>query len=444
MPTPVPFDLIGGSYEARSKNFDAQRTVNFFAETSGSGTSKSIAMLLGTPGKRRLLTLAAAPVRGMLRINNALAFVVGGNKLYRLNNSWVATQIGTIDSDVTIASMATNGSTVMLVTGAYGYFINLTTFVVTTITDPDFIGADRVDYLDGYFIWNKPGTQQFQITQLLSTTIDTLDFASAEGAPDLLVSQMVDHREYWALGATTIQVFTNTGNTDFPIEAVPGVFIEAGCAAKYSPAKLDKGIFWLSADDRGQGMVLRTIGYQETRVSDHALEYAIARMSRIDDAVGWTYQQEGHLFYVLTFPTGNQTWAYDCTTQLWAQRAYLDPSSGALQRDRAHVHMAFNGQNVVGDWQSGKIYALDLDYFTDDGDTISSIRQAAHISQGDAYLRHWEVWVDMQTGVGLTAACSAQTRRPCWNGRTTTATRSARRCWRVLARSARPACARVG
>lgn len=401
VPTPTPFDLIGGSYEARSKNFDAQRTVNLYPETSGSGTSKSIAMLIGTPGKRLLLTLPKQPVRGLLRVSPSLAFAVGGNKLYRLNTSWVATEIGTIDNDATLAYMASNGRTVMLVTGNSGYFIDLTTFVVTTITDPDFTGADRVDYLDGYFIWNKPGTQIFQVTQLLSTTIDTLDFASAEGAPDLLISQVVDHREYWAFGETTTQVFTNTGGSDFPLEAVQGVFFEAGCAAKYSPAKLDRGIFWLSADDRGQGVVLRTLGYQESRVSDHALEYAIARMSRIDDAIGWTYQQEGHRFYVLTFPSAEQTWAYDTSTQLWCERAYLDPSSGDSKRDRAHVHMAFNGENVVGDWENGKIYALDLDYYTDDGDAIQALRQAPHIAQGDAYVRHWEVWIDMQTGVGL-------------------------------------------
>lgn len=401
MPTSVPFDLIGGSYEARSKNFDAQRTLNLYPESSGSGTSKSIAMLLGTPGKRRLLTLPTLPVRGMLRVSDSLALVVGGNTIYTLNTSWVATAIGTIDTDATQAFMASNGSIVMLVTGSSGYFITLSTLAVSTITDPDFTGADRVDYLDGYFIWNKPGTQIFQISQLLGTSISSLDFASAEGAPDLLVSQSVDHREYWAFGATTTQVFTNTGNSDFAFESVQGVFIEAGCAAKYSPAKLDKGIFWLSADDRGQGMVLRTNGYQEVRVSDHALEYAIGQMTRIDDAVAWTYQQEGHLFYVLSFPTANQTWAYDCMTQLWAERCYLDPLMGTEKRDRANVHMSFNGENVVGDWENGKIYALDLDYYTDDGDPILSLRQAPHVSQGDAWIRHWEVWIDMETGIGL-------------------------------------------
>lgn len=396
-----PFDLVGGSYAARSKNFDAQRCVNLYPEVSDSGTSKSIAMLIGTPGKRLLVTLPTSPIRGVYRIDAANALVVAGAKVYRLSTVWGATLLGTIDSNLTMASIASNSLTAMIVTGANGYTVDLVTYALAAIIDPDFRGGERVDYLDGYFIWNVPGTQQFQISSLFGTAVDGLDFASAEGAPDLLISQLVDHQEYWAFGATSTQVFTNTGNAAFPIETVQGVFLELGCAAKYSPAKLGKGVAWLSSDDRGQGMVVMTTGYQQNRISDHAIEYAIGRMSRIDDAIGWSYQQEGHIFYVLTFPTGNQTWAYDLSTQLWHQRSYRDPTTGVENRDRAVCQMAFGGQIVVGDWENGKLYALDLDYYTDDGDTIASVRQAKHLSAINAYVRYWELWVDMETGVGL-------------------------------------------
>jgi hypothetical protein len=340
-------------------------------------------------------------VRGELRVNAALAIVVSGGSVYTVDVNGTATFRGNIVSATTPVSMATNGIYVMLVTGAYGYFINLTTFAITQIVDPDFLGADKVDFIDGYFVFNKPGTQQFQITSLYGTDIDALDFASAEGSPDLLISLIVDHRELWLFGQTSTEVFFNSGNPDFPLERIQGAFIEQGCAAKNSVAKMDNTVIWLTADERGQGTVQKAVGYTPQRISDHALEFAIQSYPNISDAVAYTYQQEGHSFYVLSFPSANATWAYDASTSLWSERAWRDPNTGDLKRHRSNCHMAFAGENIVGDWENGKLYVLDLDVYTDDGVILPAIRQCPHIAQGNAWQFFWKLWIDMQTGVGL-------------------------------------------
>jgi hypothetical protein len=59
-------------------------------------------------------------------------------------------------------------------------------------------------------------------------------------------------------------------------------------------------------------------------VSTPAIADAISKYSRIDDAIGFCYQQGAHIFYFLTFPTGNATWCYDLSTQLWHERCHLD------------------------------------------------------------------------------------------------------------------------
>jgi hypothetical protein len=115
----------------------------------------------------------------------------------------------------------------------------------------------------------------------------------------------------------------------------------------------------------GGGIVWRLNGYTPQRVSTDAIEYAIASYADISDAVAYAYQQEGHTFYVLTFPTGNATWVYDAATQLWHQRAYLDPATGTLGRHRSNCHMYYAGLHIVGDCKTGDLYALDLDYYYD-------------------------------------------------------------------------------
>jgi hypothetical protein len=400
------FPFIGGSYLSRSRNFDAQRCVNLFPEASGSGTSKAIAMLLGTPGLTLFSTLAGGGVRGCLRFTKTQSIVVVGGNVYSVDTSGVGTLIGTIVNRLTPVSMASNGTTVMLVTGPEGYTItpNITPSLSTVvqIVNSAFLGADVVQYFDGYFFFNQPGTGRYQITGLLSQTINALDFATAEGSPDLLISLIVNQREGWLFGESSIEVVFDSGSSLFPFQRIQGAFIEQGCAAKFSPAKSSTAIFWLSADDRGQGMVMKAVGYQPQRISTHAIEFAISQYSRIDDAIGYTYQQEGHSFYVLTFPTGNATWVYDESTQLWHERAWRNPADASLNRHRSNCQMAFAGKVIVGDWETGKLYQLNLDAYDDNGDILPAIRQCAHLATADDTLQIFHrLWIDMETGVGL-------------------------------------------
>lgn len=400
------FPFVGGSYLARSAAFDAEQCVNLYPEM-GSPTSKSVAALIGTPGKRLWSTLAGGPVRGLLRFSATVGVAVVGPNVYTVDVSGNGTLRGTLtalSSTSSLVSMASNGIQVMIVTGPEGFVLNPVTGALTQISDPDFTGADTVQFVDGYFVFNKPNTGQFQITSLYGTDIDGLDFATAEGSPDLLLSLLADHREVWLFGETSTEVYFNSGNVDFPFERINGAFIEQGCAAKFSPAKMDNTVYWLTADERGQGTVQRAQGYSPQRVSTHALEFALSQMSRIDDAVAYTYQQEGHSFYVLNFPTARKTWAYDASTNLWHERAWRNPTNAALYQDRAICQMAFAGETIVGDWETGLLYVLDLDYFTDNGVLIPRIRACPHISDQDyKYQFFSSLQIDMQTGVGLSS-----------------------------------------
>lgn len=393
----MKFPFVGGSYTARSKAFDSQRCVNLYPEMTGSGTSKSVAALYGTPGLALWATLSGGGVRGLLRFSATVAIAAVGANVYSVTTDGTGTLLGTCGDGEAPVSMASNGTSVMLVTGSGGFAINPTAETMTALP----IVADRVDFIDGYFVFNESGTGRFQITGLYDTTVDSLDFATAEGAPDKLVSLIADHRELWLFGETSTEVFFNSGNADFPFERIQGAFLEVGCAATHSVAKLDNSVFWLGADENGQGMVMRAAGYQPQRVSTHAIEYAIGQYSRIDDAVAWTYQQEGHSFYVLNFPTADATWVFDASTNLWHERAWRG-SNGELHRHRAQCRMAFAGLTIVGDWEAGNLYRLDLDTYSDNGAAIPRIRSCPHLSSDGREQFFASLQIDMETGVGLT------------------------------------------
>lgn len=394
------FPFVGGAYQARSRKFDAQRAVNLYPEVSesGPGPSKSPIALIGTPGLALWSTLAGTGgVRGLLRFSPTVAVAVVGANVYRLDTAGTGTQIATIDPGTAPVSMASNGTLVAIATGAALYFVDPATGALTNAP----YAADRVDFIDGYFVFNEAGTGRFRVTQLYGPAIDALDFATAEGAPDNLVGLIVDHREVWLFGQASAEVWFNSGEPDFPFSRIQGAFMEVGCAARNTIAKLDNSVFWLSADERGQGMVLRAAGYQPQRISTHAIEHAIGQYARIDDAVAFTYQQEGHAFYVLTFPTADRTWVYDAATNLWHERAWRNPTLGTVHRHRAQCQMAFAGETIVGDWQTGKLYRLDLDVYTDDGAPIPRIRTCPHMAADQRLHFFHAMQVDMEVGGGI-------------------------------------------
>jgi hypothetical protein len=337
-------------------------------------------------------------------VTNGIAYVVSGDKFYSLTTSWVSTLLGTVSGDGPVG-MADNGTQIFIACNPGGFIYNTSTAVFGPITDPDFPGAGSVGYLDGYFVFNEPNSQKFWVTSLLDgTSIDPLDFASAEGYPDNVISLIVDHREIFLFGNTSVEVWYDAGTPDFPLARIQGAFMEVGCGAAYSVAKLDNSVFWIGSDARGRGVVYRANGYSPARVSTNALEYAIQSYGNISDAIAYTYQQDGHPFYVLIFPTAQATWVYDVSTQLWHERAGFE--AGQFVRHRSNCQVSFSDEIVVGDYADGRLYAYDLDVYADDGGIQKWLRSWRALPTGQNNLKrtaHHNLQLDAETGVGLNA-----------------------------------------
>jgi hypothetical protein len=394
--------LIGGAYSARSLIANAQRCVNLYVEPNPPG-SNTPATHYPTPGLTLLSSPPSAQVgRGVYRSTTGKLFVAIGPTLYYVDSSWNWVAVGGLGTNAGPVSMVDNGTSLFMVDGsAAGYIVDLASLALTVCHDEAFYGATRVDFVDGYFVFNKPGSPQFYISLYNDVTFDPLDIATKNTYPDNLVAHAVMHREIWLFGELTTEVWFNSGASDFTFQRMPGVFIEHGCAAAYSIAKIDLALFWVGRDLQGQGVVFIGRNYTADRISTPALEAEMATYPRIDDAVGFSYMQAGHAFYVLTFPSANKTWAFDVTSQQWAERAYLAPD-GSLARHRMIAHTVHNGQNVVLDWENGNLYALDLNAYTDNGNPIKRIRSFPHIAGSDGNRILFRQFIaDMEVGQGM-------------------------------------------
>lgn len=273
---------------------------------------------------------------------------------------------------------------------------------VLPVNDGSFEGGGTVDITDNYFVYNKPNSQLWAASDLLSPITDPLSFASKDGSPDDLVSIIVDRREVYLLGEMSSEVWIDSGAVPFPFTRIPGTSTQQGIAAQYSMARMGNSFAYVSKNNRGEAMIVRMNGYFPERISTHAVETTLVNQN-VSDAVAWTYQLEGHEVYVVSFPsigTNGLTWAYDNTTGLWHKWLYRN-NQNEFERHRGNCCAFFNQQVLVGDYENGKIYQLSRSIYTDDGQPIRRIRRAPHITTDLQRQYFHELQIQFQPGVGL-------------------------------------------
>lgn len=368
----------------------------------GSGIAEVIELtpLGGAPAK---------PIRGLLTITGR-TFCVAGSGFFEIFANGTFTQLGTVSNDSLLVTMAASSIYVLIGSAGFAYTFNLQTNAFAQIPPATFAGTvSRVSYSDGFFIVTITDSRRVYASAVEdATTWPGLSTTLVSLFPNNIISSITDHRELWLFSNTSTVVYEDTGASPFPFEPNPSAYIEQGCAAKFSPAKLDNTIFWLGADERGQGIVWRASGYTPSRVSTHAIELAFQSYSRIDDAIGYAFQDQGHSFYHLYFPTADKSWRYDTATNMWHQVGFWDPVIADYHAHHSQCHTFNFGRHLVGDWSSEIIYQMAINIYQDDfisagaiaQFSIRRVRRAPHISKEQKRIRHKQLQVFLESGLG--------------------------------------------
>jgi Phage stabilisation protein len=401
----VKVPLNGGVYTARSIIASAQRCLNLYPEKMPKEEGELVEVTdYPTPGlAEAFVPPAMGPARGQYFCGaDSLLYYVVGDQLYSLNEGLVGTTLGTLLTTSGPVKMVDNRTYLVIVDGSYGYTWKLDgTEALTQIVDPAFYPASFVDYLDTFVLFADSTGNIFRST--LSNTITPMDptyFAAKVAAPDNLMGLAVNHREILLIGQKTTELWSNVGASQFPFQSTPGVFFQHGTIAKFSIASDDLTTYFLGQNQNGQCMVMSVAGYKVQRISVHAIEQEIQQYSRVDDAIAFCYQQDGHMFYVLTFPTANVTWVFDATTGLWHERCWID-DDGKENRIRTVTGGAAWGRVYGGDWQNGTLYEISMEIFTDNGQPIKRLRSFPHLSNEGKVTEFLSFMADMETGTDL-------------------------------------------
>lgn len=426
------FGFVGQSYTAADPAQDRQQTLNWYPEISQDDKSKTPISLLGAPGLNPLLHVSNGPSGGEVRgcwvlPGSTQAVVVTGNYVTMVTMTVPATQtsiaqfsvtgIGTLNTNNGPVSIRDNGigGYVMMADGIDGYLLNLSTLAITVIADAGFVGPNMIAFIDGWWIFNVPGTNKFATNSPTpyTTTFDAAFFALKDSSSDNLVTLYENNRELWLIGERTSEVWYNAGGANFSFSRIPGVSPQIGCSAKYSIARLGSSLVWLGRSERGENVVIQTEQYSYKDISTRAVEASISSYPLVSDAIGFTYEEGGHLFYVLTFPTADKTWVYDVSTGMWHERASFTSETAEFHRIRANCFMNFQNIRMVGDFVSGYLHQMTRDVYTDAGfdeasglpttEPLVALRRTPTLwsRENRKRLFHGTLQIDFRPGVGL-------------------------------------------
>lgn len=407
--TPAP--IIGGSYKDDSRPWSVQDTVNYLVVRAEKSGTRSPDKLRGFPGLVQFCEITSGggespilskPIRGM-HDTEGLLLVVSGNTLYKINPDGTYASIGTIPG-VTRVSMSHNqfegGYQVAIANGQSGYVYNTNDGTLVQITDEGFPGSISFDYVDSYITGIEPGRRYAFTSDLAdATSYNTLDRYEAEGSPDLLVGQLVTHREWWLFSKRTIEPYVDTGANTGTFQRASGVFIERGAASGASIVELDNSPFWVGDD----GGVYRANGYNPERISTTAIENALAQCD-LTKCFAFTFEDRGHKCYILTCPDG-YTWCYDVLTGEWTRI-----QSYALNRYRLSCLVKWNGLWIGGDFQSGKLYLLDWNVSNENGVPFERRRVSGVLADAENNVIVNGVRLVIDTGLGGNADASVDFR----------------------------------
>ena len=401
-------EFCGATYTAPSTNVDVEKCMNFYPELHDvpGATPKSRLSLMYTPGLLLFANIGAGPIRAIFYQDGRL-FVVSGAELYEVSAAATGTLLGSVEASTQPASISSNGgggNQLFIVSGSKGYTYILSTGDFAVIADVDFpTSAVMGGFSDGYSLVLRRGTTQFYFSALNnSISWDALDVAQKSQSSDNIRALIVDHKEVWLLGSKTTEVWYNNGNADNPFTPIQGVLIEHGIGPIWSWAKINNTIAWIGQDAEGYGVGWLAQGYVPTRFTTHAVEYAWKQYGTIEDAIAWAYQENGHSFYVVYFPTAQATWAYDFATQMWHERGRWNLGVFEAHLGRS-FSLGFDNILLVGSRIDGKLYKLSSAYLDDDGSVIRRVRRAPIITNENKWLMFHSFELAMNVGVGLTS-----------------------------------------
>lgn len=391
-----PLTLPTGSVIGRDGQVANARLINAYAEENGD-QAKSAFTIYAAPGLTRWDQAAhVGSSRGLIELDANNLIAVQGNEVLSFDATGVSTSLGTLVGSDRIIMARNRRATpqIGIITGAGQYFI-LESGVLTQVIDPDLPVPNSIAYLKGFFVYGVEAENRIYASALEDGTSiagDAFDYAKSDSSR---LRRVVANSGYlYVFKEKGIEIWRadpDLAEENFPFAPVQQD-IDIGTSAPHSITAFARGLGWI--DDEGIVRFGRDADAQ--RISSHTVERAIQDLTpgELSRAYGYSHTFQGHETYVLR--SDRWCWAFDVNSSKWYERQAYDGSPWAPV-----THAIFNGRDIVGNGEDGRLHFIDIEAFRDGDDHLNMEIWCAQSHRFPNRMIVDAIEIDAIAGVGL-------------------------------------------
>jgi hypothetical protein len=361
----IPLNIVGATEFARYSKMTAAKTVNMIV----TGTDTQNPALVNFAGYEKVITFLDGKARAIFLSTrlNALIVVIGA-RVYEVNKNLgfrYVNRLETVSSDVYIDENF--NSEIAIVDGTRLYVYN---YGDNTFQSPDLdFEPTYIDFQDTYFIasdnndrWHLSGSND-------GLSWNALDYQQLQTKADKLRAAVVLDRQLWIIGEKASEIWYDQGQQLFPYVRDNSMSIDYGAVNRSSISEGFGMLVWLARNEKSGVTIVSTTGSRPQKISTEGLDYHLNKLTSPEKSSGFLFQQDGHIFYLITFEVDDIGYLYDFNTKKWY---YVTDEN--LGRYIAKGAALLNNKLYIISHNDSSLYEMSTDITTYDGKEVPRIR----------------------------------------------------------------------
>lgn len=355
----VPLAIVGSTKFARYKKQSIEATYNMIISDNGlvpfAGHKKQLVIQPGNTSGREVYRSVKS---------NHMIIVVGAD-VFWLDTNLSLGLVGQLDTETgNVFITENNANQIAIVDGLNVYIFNIVTETFQTISVP--FSPVYIDFQDTYFIAADGNSNQWLLSGQNDGTNWSVTNASQVGElqtkPDIMVAVVRFDRQLFVMGTKTTEIWHDlpqTASQLFPYQRDNSLSIDYGCLNAATIATGFGLLVWLAGNEKAGPTIRVSRGGAPEELSTDGINFILDKLEFPSDASAFLFEEDGHVFYLITFFSDNVSYVYDFNTN-----KFFNVTDYNLNHHIAKRITFFNDTHYFISVNDGCLYELSTDFTT--------------------------------------------------------------------------------
>ena len=372
----IPLNIVGPTKFARYSKISLESTYNLMTSDGA---------LIPYPGYRKIKDIKPGGSKGRT-IYKSPKFehdvVVIDDGVFTISNDFAETFIGSLDTFSGSVFISENNANEIVFSentnNIYIFNYDLQTFNKVNVG----FRAGYTTFLDGYIISPELGTSQWRLSELNNASsfpLDAQHVGELQSQPDVVVAVETLQRQLFVFGKNITEIWLDLPSSQllFPFQRQNSISIEYGCISPDTIASGFNRMVWLGSNEYSGPIILVSTGGAPQKIATDGIDFELDKLKNPEDSFGFIFEEAGHIFYQINFPSDNTSYAYD-----FNENSFINVTDKSLNTHIARKMSYFNDTHLFVTDKDGGLYEMSTELFTyketddddDDGFTIPRMR----------------------------------------------------------------------